>query len=175
MIIDDRWNHGGFVAPMILSHLDRKILAIAGTRYGNIDTVPSRAFNGHLAALINRQGGSDCETLALGFKQFKLGPVIGTRTWGGWVGIRGDKPLRDGGMITQPEWGGWNPKEPVWIIEGHGVDPDVELDLGPDGLINGKDLQLDYAIDYLLKEIASKPCDLSPAPPIPARPLKPVK
>ena len=109
--MDDRWNHGGFVAPMILAHLDRKILAIGGTRSRRtVDTTPSHAFNGHLVALINRQGGSDCETLALGFKHFKLGPVIGTRTWGGWVGIRGDKPLRDGGMITQPEFGGWDPK-----------------------------------------------------------------
>jgi tricorn protease len=175
LIIDDRWNHGGFVAPMILAHLDRKVLAIGGTRYGNVDTVPSHAFHGYLAALINRQGGSDCETLALGFKQFKLGPVIGTRTWGGWVGIRGDKPLRDGGMITQPEFGGWYPNGQAWIIEGHGVDPDVELDLKPDGLIHGHDVQLDYAIDYLSKQIAKDPRDLAPAPPIPPRPLQPVR
>jgi tricorn protease len=175
LIIDDRWNHGGSVAPMILAHLDRKILAIGGTRHGNVDTVPSRAFSGHLAALINRQGGSDCETLALGFKQFKLGPVIGTRTWGGWVGIRGDKPLRDGGMITQPEFGGWDPKGRDWIIEGHGVDPDVELDLDPDGLIHGHDVQLDHAIEYLLAQIAKEPRDLAPAPPIRPRPLQPVR
>ncbi len=175
MIIDDRWNHGGFVAPMILAHLDRKILAIGGTRYGNIDTVPSHAFSGYLAALINRQGGSDCETLALGFKQFKLGPVIGTRTWGGWVGIRGDKPLRDGGMITQPEFGGWYPNGSAWIIEGHGVDPDVELDLNPDGLIHGNDVQLDYAIEHLTQQINKTPRDLCPAPPILPRPLQPVR
>jgi tricorn protease len=175
MIIDDRWNHGGFVAPMILAHLDRKILAIAGTRYGNMDTVPSHAFSGYLAALINRQGGSDCETLALGFKQYMLGPVIGTRTWGGWVGIRGDKPLRDGGMITQPEFGGWDPKGTAWIIEGHGVDPDVELDLDPDGLIHGHDTQLDYAVNHLLEQISKNPRELSPAPPIPPRPLQPIR
>jgi tricorn protease len=175
LIMDDRWNHGGFVAPMVLAHLDRKILAIGGTRYGNIDTVPSHAFSGYMACLINRQGGSDCETFALGFKDFKLGPVIGTRTWGGWVGIRGDKPLRDGGMITQPEFGGWDPKGKAWIIEGHGVDPDIELDLNPDGLIHGKDIQLDYAIDYLMKEIAKAPHDLAPAPPILPRPLQPVR
>ncbi len=175
LIMDDRWNHGGFVAPMILAHLDRKILAVTGTRYGNVDTEPPRAFSGYMAALINRQGGSDCETFALGFKQFKLGPVIGTRTWGGWVGIRGDKPLRDGGMLTQPEFGGWDPKGTAWIIEGHGVDPDVELDLEPDGLLHGKDVQLDYAIDYLLKQIAKEPRDLRPAPPIQPRPLRPVQ
>ncbi len=175
LIMDDRWNHGGFVAPMILAHLDRKILAVAGTRYGNADTVPSRAFRGHLAALINRQGGSDCETFALGFKEFKLGPVVGTRTWGGWVGIRGDKPLRDGGNMTEPEFGGWDMRGKDYIIEGHGVDPDVVLDLHPDGLIHGKDIQLDYAIEHLLKEIAKDPRDLPPAPPIRPRPLRPVK
>jgi tricorn protease len=137
--------------------------------------VPARAFSGHYVALINRQGGSDCETLALGFKQFKLGTVIGTRTWGGWVGIRGDKPLRDGGMITQPEFGGWDPQGKTWIIEGHGVDPDVTLDLPPDGLIRGQDMQLDGAIDHLLKQIAEEPRELCPAPPIPPRPLQPVK
>jgi tricorn protease len=175
LIMDDRWNHGGFVAPMILAHLDRKLLAVTGTRQGNIDTVPSRAFTGHLVTLINRQGGSDCETFALGFKQFKLGPVIGTRTWGGWVGIRGDKSLRDGGSMTEPEWGGWDPQGKDWIIEGHGVDPDIVLDLNPDGLIQGKDLQLDAAIDYLMKEMASHPRDLAPRPPIRPRPLQPTK
>ncbi len=174
LIMDDRWNHGGFVAPMILAHLDRKVLAIGGTRHGGpVDTTPSHAFNGYMVTLINRQGGSDCETFAQGFKDFKLGPVVGTRTWGGWVGIRGDKPLRDGGMITEPEFGGWDPKGKVWIIEGHGVDPDVTLDLGPDGFLGGRDVQLDYAIDSILKEIAKDPRDLAPAPPIPPRPLQP--
>jgi tricorn protease len=175
LIMDDRWNHGGSVAQMILAHLDRKILAVGGTRYGNVDTVPSHAFNGYMACLINRQGGSDCETFALGFKQFKLGPVIGTRTWGGWVGIRGDKPLRDGGMITQPEFGGWDPRGSDWIIEGHGVDPDTELDLNADGLIHGHDVQLDYAIDYLMQQIVKNPRDLPPPPPIKPRPLQPIR
>jgi tricorn protease len=174
LIIDDRWNHGGFVAPMILAHLDRKILAIGGTRHGGpVDTTPSHAFHGYMVTLINRQGGSDCETFAQGFKDFKLGPVVGTRTWGGWVGIRGDKPLRDGGMITQPEFGGWDPSGKTWIIEGHGVDPDVTLDLGPDGFLGGRDAQLDYAIDSIVKEIAKAPRDLAPAPPIVPRPLQP--
>ena len=175
LIVDDRWNHGGFVAPMILAHLDRKILAIGGSRYGGpLDTTPSHAFHGHLAALINRQGGSDCETLALGFKEFGLGPVIGTRTWGGWVGIRGDKTLRDGGMVTQPEFGGWDPRGKGWVIEGHGVDPDMELDLGPDGFLGGHDAQLDFAIDLLMKEVAKDPRDLPAPPPIVPRPLRPL-
>jgi tricorn protease len=128
-----------------------------------------------MAALINRQGGSDCESFALGFQEFKLGPVIGTRTWGGWVGIRGDKPFRDGGTMTSPEFGGWDPKGKDWIIEGHGIDPDVVLDLNPDGLIHGQDIQLDHAIDYLLQEIAKDPRELPPKPPIKPRPLVPIR
>jgi tricorn protease len=173
--MDDRWNHGGFVAPMILAHLDRKIFAVGSARHGSLSTTPDRAFHGHLSCLINRQGGSDCETFAQGFKDYGLGPVIGTRTWGGWVGIRGDKPFRDGGMTTQPEFGGWDPQGKTWRIEGHGVDPDVELDLPPDGFLHGKDAQLDYAIKDLLQKIAKEPRDLVPPPPILPRPLTPVK
>lgn len=98
--------------------------------------------------------------------------IIGTRTWGGWVGIRGDKPLRDGGMITEPEFGGWDPKGRAWVIEGHGVDPDIELDLGPDGFLHGKDAQLDYAIDLLMQKISKDSKELPLAPPILPRPLK---
>ena len=102
-IIDDRWNHGGFVATMILSHLDRKIFSVGKSRHGIMYTSPDRCFTGHMACLINRQGGSDCETFAQGFKDFGMGPVVGTRTWGGWVGIRSDKKLRDGGIRTFAE------------------------------------------------------------------------
>lgn len=175
LIIDDRWNHGGFVAPMILSHLDRKIGSVSNSRYARGRyTSPDRASRRYLAALINRQGGSDCETLAQGFKDFGLGPVIGTRTWGGWVGIRGDKPTRDGGMTTQPEWGGWDAAGKAWMVEGYGVDPDVELDLGPDGLIHDSDVQLDFAIEEMLGRIAQDPRDLPPPPPIEPRPLIPI-
>ncbi|MGH9866905.1 MAG: S41 family peptidase [Candidatus Polarisedimenticolia bacterium] len=176
LVIDDRWNHGGFVAPMIVAHLDRKVFSVGGLRYGSyLYTTPDRVFHGHLSVLINRQGGSDCETLAQAVKDFDMGPVIGTRTWGGWVGIRGDKPFRDGGITTQPEFGGWDPRGRGWQIEGHGVDPDVVLDLSPDGFLDGVDEQIDYAVKDLLGRIAKDPRDLPPMPAVPARPLKPTK
>jgi tricorn protease len=174
LIIDDRWNHGGFVAPMIVAHLDRKLFSVGGLRYGSARfTTPDRAFDRHLTVLINRQGGSDCETLAQAVKDFGMGPVIGTRTWGGWVGIRGDKPLRDGGVTTQPEFGGWDPRGRGWQIEGHGVDPDIVLDLSPDGFLDGTDEQLDFAVKDLLERIAEDPRELAPMPPVPPRPLEP--
>lgn len=175
MIIDDRWNHGGFVANMLIAHLDRKLFAVGTSRQGGTWPRPGNCFTGHLICLINRQGGSDCETLAQSFKDFKLGPVVGTRTWGGWVGIRGDKSLRDGGAVTQPEFSGYDPSGRAWLIEGHGVDPDVVLDLEPDGLMMGRDRQIDYAIDDLLAKIAADPRDLPPPPPIVPRPLVPVR
>jgi tricorn protease len=175
LIIDDRWNHGGFVAPMIVAHLDRKLFAVGNTRYSKgVTTTPDRSSRRYLSLLLNRQGGSDCETIAQEFKDFGLGPVIGTRSWGGWVGIRGDKPFRDGGGSSQPEWGGWDANGRGWVIEGHGVDPDVVLDLGPEGLM-GKDVQLDYAIEDMMKKIKADPHALPGPPPIPPRPLKPVE
>jgi tricorn protease len=174
LVIDDRWNHGGFVAAMIIEHLDRKVFSVAGTRYSHyLQTTPDRSYPRYLDVLINRQGGSDCETLAQAVKDFNMGPVIGTRTWGGWVGIRGDKPLRDGGNVTQPEFGGWDPRGRGWQIEGHGVDPDVVLDLSPDGFLDGKDEQLDYAIQDMMGKIAKDPKDLPAAPPITPRLLVP--
>jgi len=176
LIIDDRWNHGGFVATMIVAHLDRKVFSVGGLRYGKyVDTTPGRAFHGYMDVLINRQGGSDCETLAQSFKDFKMGPVIGTRTWGGWVGIRGNKPFRDGGMTTQPEFGGWDPAGRGWQIEGRGVDPDVVVELSPDGFMDGRDEQLEYAIKDLTDKIARDPKDLTPMPPVLPRPLVPVR
>lgn len=175
MIIDDRWNRGGFVADIILSHLNRKILAYGRPRHGNMYTSPGNLFTGHLACLINRQGGSDCETFGNGFQELKLGPVIGTRSWGGLVGIRGDKYFKDGGSTTQPEFSYWDPRGKDYIVEGRGVDPDILLDLGPDGLIQGNDNQLDYAINYLLDKIKSDPRLPPPQPKPRPRPLKLVK
>jgi len=175
LIMDDRWNHGGFVAPLILEHLDRRVLEFGKPRHGSVYSNPWGLFIGHMACLINRQGGSDCETFANGFQELKLGPVIGTRTWGGLVGIRGDKGFKDGGMTTQPEFGSWDPTGKHWVVEGHGVDPDVILDLTPDGFLHGKDNQIDYAVSYLMDKIAKEPRTYLPPPPIIPRPLVPVK
>ena len=104
LIIDDRWNHGGFVASMIVAHLDRKVFSVYASRYQKgVVTEPGRSSFRYMDLLINRQGGSDCETLAQEFKDFGLGPVVGMRTWGGWVGIRGDKLFRDGGGAHNPK------------------------------------------------------------------------
>jgi tricorn protease len=113
LIVDVRYNGGGFVAEMLLAHLARKVWAIGREgRYGTTYTTPWLAFFGHMATLCNAETGSDGETFTEGAKALKLGPVIGERTWGGWVGIRMDKRLSDRGMVTLPEF-------PGWTLDGH--------------------------------------------------------
>lgn len=165
MIMDVRYNGGGFVAKMILSHLDRKLFTVGRPRHGATYRGPSTAFYGHMAAVCNGETGSDGETFTEGFKRLGLGPVIGTRTWGGWVGIRGDKPLIDRGIITQPEFTGWG-LDGEYLIEGWGTDPDMVVEEDPAAILRGEDPQLDATIEYLLKKMKDEPVVL-PAPPEP--------
>lgn len=172
LILDVRYNGGGFVAEMILSQLDRKVWSFGPPgRYGAVFPFPTDAFFGHMAVVCNGETGSDGETFTEGAKALKLGPVIGERTWGGWVGIRSDKPLKDRGMVTLPEQPGWG-LDGKWIIEGWGSVPDIEVIQDPGAVMSGKDPQLDYTINYLLKKIAEEPRKIPPRPPFPDRSIK---
>jgi len=172
MILDVRNNGGGFIAPMLLSQLDRKVWATERGRHGAPDRRPSAAFYGHYAILCNHETGSDGETFTQGAKMLGLGPVFGTRTWGGWVGIRSDKPLNDKVWYTEPEFSGWGViggEKGQWLIEGHGVDPDYEVENDPGSVLAGKDPQLDAAIAYLLDKMKKEPKKLPEEPPIPRK------
>jgi len=172
LIIDVRYNGGGFVAEMILSHLSRKVWAVGRWGgYGTTSPRPSNAFFGHMAIVCNGETGSDGETFTEGTKALKLGPVIGERTWGGWVGIRGDKPLSDRGGITSPEFPGWS-IDGKWLIEGWGSDPDITVVEDPASALAGKDTQLDYTINYLMKKIVEEPRKYPQHPPYPDKSLK---
>ena len=172
LIIDVRYNGGGFVAEMILAHLARKVWSF-GTpgRYGAVYPFPTDAFFGQMAVVCNGETGSDGETFTEGTKALKLGPVIGERTWGGWVGIRSDKPLADQGMVTLPEEPGWG-LDGKWIIEGWGSVPDIEVIEDPASIMAGKDPQLDYTIQYLLKKIVEEPRKYPARPAFPDRSIK---
>ncbi len=163
LIMDVRNNGGGFVAEMILAHLNRQLVSVGRPRHGSTYRSPQTAFYGYMAAVCNGQTGSDGETFTEGFKRLELGPVIGTRTWGGWVGIRMDKPLMDRGALSQPEFTGWG-LDGKYLIEGWGTDPDIEVKENPASQHLGIDPQLDAAIDYLLKKIEQEP-KLLPEPP----------
>lgn len=172
LIIDVRYNAGGFVAEMILSELARKVWAVGRWGgYGMVSVVPTDAYYGHMAVVCNGETGSDGETFTEGTKALQLGPVIGSRTWGGWVGIRGDKPLSDRGTVTMPEFPGWS-IDGRWIIEGWGTEPDIKVVQDPASVLEGKDPQLDTAISYVLKKIAEEPRKLPPHPPYPDKSQK---
>ncbi len=156
LIIDARDNHGGYVSQLMIERLARKHISYTRPRRGMMEDYPARATEGYKCVLINEHAGSDGDIFPNAFRTLKLGPLIGTRTWGGVTGIRSDKPFIDGGMSTQPEFGWWSPTR-GWAIENHGVDPDIEVYYRPEDYLADRDPQLDRAIDEMLKDIAQKP------------------
>lgn len=173
IIFDVRYNGGGNVDQIILERL-RRILAAMGTaRNWAPGTVPGNVFYGYMACLTNHYAASDGDFFTYFFKFYKLGPVIGTRTWGGVRGIRGEFPLMDGGYVTRSEFSLYN-LDSQWIIENHGVEPDIVLENTPDKLAAGHDPQLEKAVELLMQQIREHPKVLPAAPPdLPAYPKGP--
>lgn len=168
MIIDDRYNTGGFVGDMIIDRMERSLWAITQPREGLEQRNPERAFYGHYGVIINEATGSNGEYFAEAIQLKKLATIIGMRTWGGAVGIEPHQDLVDGGSVTPPQFAPYGLKG-QWLIEGHGVDPDIEVQNMPGDVVRGKDAQLDATIKVLLDKIAKEPRTL------PARPAYPVK
>ncbi len=152
VIVDERWNGGGFVQPWFVDTLARKVRAGVQNRNA-ADSSDAVAFEGPMCMLINYHAGSGGDFFPWMFRQSKLGPLIGTRTWGGLVGISGFAPLVDGGGISAPEFGIYDKSTGEWIAENQGVSPDVEVDLRPDLVAQGRDPQLEAALDYLTKRL----------------------
>ena len=166
LIVDVRNNGGGFVSQMIIERLRRVLAGMGNSRNAGVYTYPAQVFYGPMACLINHYSASDGDIFPYYFKKYGLGPLIGTRTWGGVVGIRGYSQLIDGGYVTRPEFGEYT-LDGRWAIEGHGVDPDIEVDNRDDLVVQGHDPQLEKAIEVLLKEIEQNPRTLPPPPPPP--------
>ena len=121
------------------------------------------AFNGHMVVLIDAYTISDGEAFSEGFRRLKLGPLIGTKTWGGGIWLRSNNRLVDGGLARSPEFGVYSPQR-EWIIEGSGVTPDITVMNDPHESFNGTDAQLEAAIKYLKKKISEAPRTM-PRPP----------
>ncbi len=162
-IIDVRYNGGGFVSQMILERLNRKPIGMDAPRYGLQETYPTAAFQGPMVCLINEYSASDGDIFPYFFRQQGLGPLVGKRTWGGVVGIRGYSPLVDGGYITRPEFGTYG-LDSQWIIENEGVRPDYEVDKLPEDAIAGRDPQLEKALELVLQQLPEKAFKLPPKP-----------
>ena len=130
------------------------------------------AFRGHMVVLCDEWTASDGEAFAEGFRRLGLGKVIGTRTWGGEIWLSGSNSLADRGIATAAETGVFGP-EGQWLIEGHGVDPDIVVDNLPHATFKGGDAQLDAAINYLSGLIREKPIGPPPVPAYPDKSYKP--
>jgi tricorn protease len=150
MVVDARWNGGGAVSQMIVERFRRHLVSFDRSRGGGISTYPNKVLNGPFVVLTNQFAGSDGDIFPAVIQMEKLAPVIGMRSWGGVVGIRGDKELVDGGMVTEPEFAWWDPGQ-GWGIENHGVNPDIEIENQPQDVARGVDAQLDRAIQEVMK------------------------
>jgi tricorn protease len=169
LIIDDRGNAGGNVSPMIIERLRRELTHVRNMRgrpYG--DTQRPYMALGPKVMLINYASASDGDLFPYQFKTLKLGTIIGTRTWGGVVGIRGTLPFIDGGDMRRPEVATYSATESKWVIEGIGVEPDIYLDNDPAREYDGEDDQLNKAIEVILEQLDQ----YQPLPPVPADPDK---
>ena len=157
LIIDDRGNGGGNVSPMIIERLRREAAMWTITRNGTqAEIKPNQMMNGPKVLLFNKYSASDGDLFPWQFKHYKLGTTIGTRSWGGVVGIRGSLPFIDGGTLNRPEFAPFD-QSGNWIIEGHGVDPDIVIDNNPYDEFNGIDAQLDKAIEVILEQMKGWP------------------
>jgi len=150
MVVDVRWNGGGFVSQLVVERLRRSLISFDRSRGGGVSTYPARVLNGPFVVITNEFAGSDGDIFPAAVQLAKLAPVIGIRSWGGVVGIRGDKPTVDNGMLTQPEFAWWDPKQ-GWGLENRGVIPDIEVQNMPQDLAKGIDAQLDRAIAEVMK------------------------
>ncbi|HUV36884.1 MAG TPA: S41 family peptidase [Patescibacteria group bacterium] len=156
IIIDVRYNSGGWMPTLFTDRLARKIASYWGRRYGRVLQFPVRAPKGHLACVINAYAGSGGDAFPYLFRQAGLGPLIGKRTWGGLVGMNRNVPLMDGGYCTIPAVG-FIDLDGEWAVENVGVSPDIEIDNRPDLVVEGHDPQLEKAVEYLLEKIRQDP------------------
>ena len=163
LIVDERWNGGGNVDQILLERLRRVLVGMDTNREGVGVTIPSQLVRGPKICLINHYSASDGDIFPFYFRKYGLGPLLGTRTWGGVRGIRGPWGLLDGGYITVPEDALYG-LDSQWVIENHGVEPDMRVDDSPADWMGGHDVQLEAAIKYILGELAKKP-EPMPAPP----------
>jgi tricorn protease len=169
LIVDVRYNRGGHVSPLLLEKLARKRVGYDTPRYGAPTPYPPESVNGPMVALTNQFAGSDGDIFSHCFKLYKLGPLVGKRTWGGVIGIDPYHHLVDGTLTTQPEFSFWF-VDVGWSVENRGAVPDYDVDIAPHDYRDGKDPQLDLALKLMDRELAEyhevRP-DLSTRPSLP--------
>ena len=169
MVIDVRSNGGGNVSRMLIERLRREVLATGFSRTNeSVTTYPDQAFHGHLVCLLNETSASDGDIFPAMFRQAKLGPLIGKRSWGGVIGITNRGALIDGGQVSVPEFG-FASVDGNWIIEGEGVEPDIVVENHPKAVIAGSDPQLERGVAEVMARIKANPKKLPSRPPDPIK------
>jgi tricorn protease len=163
LIIDDRGNGGGNVSPHIAERLRREVVFFDLPRNVTIPSPDPGMALGPKVLLMDQYSASDGDIFPYRFRKYNLGKIIGVRSWGGVVGIRGSLPFVDGGSLNRPEFANYDAEGKTWPIEGYGVDPDIVVRNSPADEYKGKDDQLDKAIEVILEELKGRP--EIPAPP----------
>jgi tricorn protease len=166
LILDDRYNQGGFIPEQMIALLDRPLLNRWVIRGGHATSTPGFVATGPKVTLMNGQAGSGGDAFPYYFKKMGMGPLIGSPTWGGLIGLSGTPPLVDGGTLTAPTFR-FLTTEGEWAIENEGVTPDIPVDDRPDALAQGQDPTLDKGIEVLLQELQKNPPKKVVIPPIP--------
>ncbi len=167
VVVDERFNSGGQAADYVIDYLSKPLMSYWAVRDGGDWRQPFGTMAGPKVMLTNEYSGSGGDYLPYMFRRAKLGPLMGKRTWGGLVGIGGYPVLMDGGSVTAPHFAFYTP-EGQWDIENRGVAPDVEVDLNPKAWREGRDTQLERAVNYLLDELKKNPPKPEPKrPPYP--------
>jgi tricorn protease len=166
VVLDERYNEGGFIADYVVNVLGQKLLSGAIERDGKPVYDPEGAIFGPKAMIINQSAGSGGDAMPWYFRKANIGTLVGVRTWGGLVGIGGYPQLIDGGYVTAPRYAIFGLKGD-WEVEGHGIAPDVEVQELPKDMAAGHDAQLERAVAIVLEQLKEHPVEL---PPIPAYP-----
>jgi tricorn protease len=163
VIVDERFNGGGALATDIIEYLKRPLMSLAATRDGMDEQQPQGAIFGPKVMIVNEFAGSGGDAMPWYFKRAGLGKLVGKRTWGGLVGRAGAPPLMDGGVVTAPASGIWNPNG-QWEVENQGIAPDIEVEHDPELVRQGRDPQLEKAVEVVMEELKRQPV------PVPKRP-----
>jgi tricorn protease len=167
LIVDVRGNGGGNVSQQIIERLRREVAMIDIARNSAYSPDPDGTIVGPKVMLLDEFSASDGDIVAYRFKKYKIGPIVGKRSWGGVVGIRGSLPLLDGGFLMKPEFSRYDVEGKEWIMEGTGVEPDIYVDNDPAKEFAGDDQQLDKAIEVVLGLLKANPPVVPPPPPYP--------
>lgn len=160
LVVDVRYNRGGNVSSLLLAKLARKRIGYDVSRFNPPEPYPKESVGGPMVALTNQFAGSDGDIFSHAFKAYRLGPLVGKRTWGGVIGIDPYHRLVDGTITTQPEFSFWF-SDVGWGVENYGTDPDVDVDIAPHDVRSGHDPQLERALEMLAEAAATQP-----APPV---------